>query len=229
MITEVHPVQRFPKTGRLAEQSNIDLSSLRKRLRGQSGVVHCYVVRTIEYPADEFVHTGSGPNFQGGLITLCTCKHQMRSRRGLRDWRGAWVAGFTSLGKVPGDHVNHLVYLMKVGQAYTSHRDLWHALSAAQREAKAADTNPLGDVFRPRSPVGDWFDPKSYIPPGPDHSHCAGNRWQEDIDDHRRPPLLVGDPDLSLLWSRPLITWPRSRIARDYQRHSMTEFLDGLA
>jgi hypothetical protein len=118
---------------------------------------------------------------------------------------------------------------MKVGQAFASHRDLWTALSPSERDAKAADKNPLGDVFQPRAPVGDWFDPQSYVPPGLDHSHCAGNLWQEDIDDHRRPPLLVGDREFSFLWSRPLVAWPKSRIARDYERHDMSDFIDYLA
>jgi hypothetical protein len=229
MIAQAQPIQPFPKSGMLADNTNLDTGALRQKLRGQGSVVHCYVVRTIEYPQGEFIQTGSGPNFQGDLITLCTCKHQMWSRRSVRDWRGAWVAGFTSVGKVPGDHVNHLVYLMKVGQAFASHRDLWAALSPTERDAKVADKNPLGDVFQPRAPVGDSFDPRSYVPPGPDHSHCPGNLWQEDIDDHRRPPLLVGDRDFSFLWSRPLVAWPKSRIARDYERHGISDFLDRLA
>lgn len=229
MVAKSEPIQRIPTTGPFADMANLDLVALRQKVSGQGGTVHCYVVKTVEYPDAEFVQTGSGPNFQGGLVTLCTCKRQMRSRKTSAQWRGEWVAGFTSVGKVPGEHVNHLVYLIKVGQAYASHRDLWNALSPAERDAKNTHNNPVGDVFEPRAPVGDWFDAQSYLPPSSDHVHCPDHLWLRDIDDHRHPPLLVGDRDFSFLWNRPVVAWPKSRIARDYERHSITEFLSHLA
>jgi hypothetical protein len=227
VVTKSQPSQRIPTAG--AFVANLDFPALREKLRGQSGVVHCYVVRTVEYPEGEFIQTGSGPNFQGGLITLCTCKRQMRSRKTVTQWPGEWVAGFTSVGKVLGDRVNHLVYLIKIGQAYASHRDLWNALSPDEREAKNAHTNPVGDVFEPRSPDGDWFDAQSYLPPSSSHVHCPDHYWLRDIDDHRRPPLLVGNREWSFVWSKPKVAWPQSKIARDYERHPMNDFLSHLA
>jgi len=229
VITKPQPVQRIPRMGALGRNADVDVRALREKLRGQSGTFHCYVVRTVEWQDGEFVQTGSGPNFGGDLITLCTCKRQMRSRTTLAAWRDAWVAGFTSVGLVPGGpHVNYLVYLMKVGAAYASHRDLWNALTPAQQDAKAADINPLGDVFRPRAPLGDWFDPRSYVPPSEDHVHCPDHYWLVDINDPRHPPLLAGDRDFSFVWSQPVIAWRGLQLPRDYKKRSLTEFLAGL-
>ena len=206
MTTTTAPHQPFPTTGILAENMNLSLTALQGVLQGQFGSVYGYIVDTIEYAGGVFVQHGSGPNFQGGVITLCTCKHQMRGGLGVSSWPGKWVAGFTGVREVPSSGLNYLVYLMRVAHAYPSHRDLWKNLSSAVREAKAADLDRLGDLYRPGTPDGDPFDPGSYTPPRSDHSHC-NNGWRDDIDSvyyGRRPPLLVGDARFSFLWNRPV-------------------------
>jgi len=58
---------------------NLSLKELIQKLREEKGEVYAYVLTTIKYKNGEFIQTGSAPNFQGGLITLCTCKRFMRT------------------------------------------------------------------------------------------------------------------------------------------------------
>ena len=213
------PSQQFPRAGTLAATLNVSLDELRGALRGETGPTFCYVETSIKYGSDGFAQEGSGPNFQGGSVTLCTCKHSMRSSRDVEEWPGAWIAGFASVSLNPVEHMNQLAYLMKVVEAYPSQSHLWRALSPAVREAKAADRDRLGDLYRPKDSLNDPFDPQCYEPPLPDHSHCY--EWQHDIDSidyGRRPALLVGDQKLSFLWSQPLIASSTSSAERLYQQ-----------
>ena len=205
--------QLYPQQGQLAKTLNLTLGTLRSRLADiefQEATVYCYVIATIQFDGGEFLQTGSAPNFQGDLITLCTCKHFMRSFLDAPDWRGKWVAGFT--GVKAGTGRNALVYMMRVAHAFESHRDLWHsgALKSAAREAKAADRDRFGDVYRPTIEQGDPFEPANYEKPVPNHVH-AGGAWREDIAyvtrAGRRPSLLVGQIGLSFLWSKPMLCY----------------------
>ncbi|MDP9238224.1 MAG: hypothetical protein M3P30_12660 [Chloroflexota bacterium] len=230
-MTDQGDCQPFPQTGPLAANTNCERKTLWKILQGQDGIVYCYIVDTIEYRGQVFCQTGTGPNFQGDLITLCTCKHYMRSGREIADWRGQWVAGFSGKHKVEGDPLHYLVYLMKVADAYASHQDLWAQLSSEARHGKAAHLNRLGDVYQPRAKVGDPFDYRSYQEPGPNHSHCNGD-WHKDIDDvgygGRRPPLLVGDPQFSFLWNKPMIALPLPPDRQGCKKHKFGELLRQL-
>src|SRR5712691_3567326 len=91
-------LQAFPTSGRLVKNLDWSLPALKRRLRSASEKVHSYVVRTVGYDRTEkvFGQTGSAPNFQGGYITLCTCKHQMRATQDCHEWRDTWIAGFAS-------------------------------------------------------------------------------------------------------------------------------------
>lgn len=152
---------------------------------------------------------GSAPNFQGGRITLCTCKHRMRTYHDASAWKRYWIAGFS--GKNETTRGNALFYLMKVGEASDSHFRLWQILSPEERDAKAASRSRLGDVFEPRvedvaSGIFDEFDPNAYKRPvgGHVHEHC----WEGDVMKYRGTGpaiLLVGDPERSFLWSRPRV------------------------
>jgi hypothetical protein len=210
------PHQPWPQHGQLAETLNLTLSALRSRLvdiESQDATVYCYVIKTIESDGGEFLQTGSAPNFQGDLITLCTCKHFMRTFLDAPAWQGKWVAGFT--GVKAGGGRNALVYLMRVAYAFESHRDLWHsgALTSAAREAKAADRDQFGDVYRPKPGQGDPFAPRNYERPVKKHVHaqCGSAReWHNDIQypcgcAGRRPALLIGQVGLSVLWSKPML------------------------
>ena len=107
---------------------------LRNTIRGND-VVLAYVVRTCGPKPDGsgasvvLEHTGSGPNMAGGRITLCTCKHRMRSSPVFWDddlKSNIWIAGFSSSSF---DGKNWLYYLMKVDQKFDSQRAIYEYLT----------------------------------------------------------------------------------------------------
>ena len=107
-----------------------------------------------------------------------------------------------------GGGYNALVYLMRVGWAFASHRPLWQSggAGAGWRAAKSASENPLGDVYEPVSSSGDPLDPIGYRPPTPRHVHAAEDYWLKDISyigPGDSAALLVGDPVHSYLWRQP--------------------------
>lgn len=122
---------------------------------------------------------------------------------------------------------------MRVGQAFESHRELWCAdtILRETKQAKAADTNVLGDLYRPRSATGDPFDPQAYVSPCPEHVHCENSHWHDDIKrvgySARVAALLVGDPERSLLWNRPTI-WSASRVPRGAKKVELTDLVSQL-
>jgi len=72
--------QEWPRYGKLKKNMNKTLDDLKKILKEEDGLVYGYVLTTVKGDGSGgFVQTGSAPNFQGGLITLCTCKHWMRA------------------------------------------------------------------------------------------------------------------------------------------------------
>lgn len=206
----------MPSSGPLFGTMNLDFGSLTEQIGVIEGedIVYCYIVRTVTSRDGWFVQTGSGPNFQGGLITLCSCKHRMRTSKEPDAWNGVWIAGIAGAGT--GEYSrDHLFYLMRVGHAFGSQRDLWqwlteHVPEAAQ--AKRADVNRLGDVYRPQPSCEDPFNADEYVAPCSHHVHLRHGWYREDIDyvgfQHRRPALLVGDPDYSFLWSEPRVLVP---------------------
>jgi hypothetical protein len=209
--------QPYPRQGQLAKTLNLTLGTLMSRLADiefQEATVYCYVITTIKFDVGGFLQTGSAPNFQGDLITLCTCKHFMRTFWDAPGWQGKWIAGFT--GVRAGTGRNDLVYIMRVAHAFESHRDLWlsEALTSGAREAKAADRDELGDVYQPIPGRGDPFDPANYQAPVPNHVHAKRDEWHKDIRypnltcAGRRPALLVGQSGLSFLWSKPMLLHP---------------------
>jgi hypothetical protein len=204
--------QPFPKTGPLSKR--LDLQELRSTLSGsKEETVYAYVVDSIVRSKvdDKFIQCGSGPNFQGGLITLCTCKRWMRTFRTPEEWKGTWIAGLCSVNAANGQQA--LFYLMRVEEACESHRDLWAALRHDVQVAKTARTHCLGDVYEPRL-QRDPFDPTSYHLPAKNHSHRSDrwpDEWREDINyvgkKRRRAALLVGDPNRSYLWDWPQLIY----------------------
>ena len=207
-------VQQFPTSGVLRKNLNFSKSKLAERISKARGPAYSYIVKTVEMERATvcFEQHGSAPNFQGGFLTLCTCKHQMRSSLDIEQWKGKWIAGFTSRCRHQGRH--WLFFLTRVADAYESHSDLWHNLPAVVRKSKSAEKNFLGDLFRPRGMIADEdrFKVQNYFAPSR-HSHhrnSCDNGWHNDIDygysdRYGRPSLLVGEPQLTFLWDRPLI------------------------
>lgn len=231
--------QAFPRTGELAR--NID-----RRLPGfvaksppsswNNDRVFAYVLTTLDIDhAGEFVQKGSAPNFQGGLISLCSCMHYHRTW--WPRWRGMWVAGFCGKNQKGG---NQLFYLMQVGEEYDSQADLWHSLGVSTRNAKSARGNRFGDVYEPNgATAATAYEPGGYFPPygnGPDdqHVHLARDHWKQDIcfrypvRDAKQPKLLIGDPERSFLWQRPRYAYMERQHPRNRVYDSMTEFYQYL-
>lgn len=200
--------QRWPVKGPLKENMNKSLEYIRELLSKEKTPLYAYVLTTVKVIDGHLVQTGSAPNFQGGVITLCTCKHYMRTWRTPEEWKGIWIAGFT--GNVLKDGKNYLFYLMKVQEAFMSHRDLWRWLPPSAREAKNARFNECGDVFEPKKDSAEPYNPLEYYPPCNEHVHAKRDLWHKDIDyinrkTKRRPALLAGNPHQSYLWSKPVI------------------------
>ena len=146
--------QAMPSLGTLAENLNLPLDELSIRIASfQQSIVYSYIVDTVEYHEGRLYQTGSGPNFQGGLITLCSCKHFMRTFLDVESWKGIWVAGFTSSRDL---NQNKLFYLMKISEASESHSELWASdlIPEETKIAKGAHLDRFGDMYQPRKESG---------------------------------------------------------------------------
>jgi len=215
--------QEWPKSGKLKRNMAKTLNPLGSLLKNEGGVIYAYVLTTVEKEGNCFVQTGSAPNFQGGWITLCTCKHLMRTFRTSDGWKGVWIAGFTSV-KTWGDHRNYLFYLTRAKYVFRSHKELWDWLNPQARAAKNARLNSCGDIYEPKRTNKDEFRASEYYPPTENHVHAENNDWSNDIEysnKGKRPALLVGNPDFCFLWSQPKIYFenklPRSKKWEDIQ------------
>ncbi len=220
--------QPLPSSGPLKQMSNYRLERLKARIKSQNFLapIYCYIMTSIQNGDNTLQHIGSGPNWQGGIITLCTCKHLMRTFRTIEDWPGTWVAGFSNIRA--GDGKNVLIYLMRVEHAFESHYDLWHALPSRVRLAKATDTNTLGDVYKPlgADTQEDPFNICRYHQPHP--SHKRKYEMIKDINyrrnDNHRAALLVGDVKYSFIWDQCKITF-KDNIGRGQRKLTLGEFL----
>jgi len=214
-VGEGGQVQPFPTEGELADNLDPPKAELERRIGRLRGRVRSY--KMISVSLDEsglFQQEGSGPNFQGGCLTLCTCQCVFRAEKKnpvewLDDW---WIAGFTTANLCGR---NWLFYLAQVEQVYASQSELWEALPVGLRLAKSTRRNRLGDAYQPNPSSGctDPFDADHYFPPMVGHSHrpTAGHDgWKDDIEFYhaafkRHPVLLVAKPELTFLWQTPLL------------------------
>jgi len=223
----IQTVQPFPDTGLLADNLNQRLSQLRRRIGRTRDRAYSYVLTTVKLgEGNRLEQHGSAPNFQGDVITLCTCKHQMRASQSAADWEAhVWIVGFTSRCIYEGKH--WLFYLTKVDQAFESQSELWNGVPGKVRQAKAARKHFLGDMFEPkrRGLTGDArYSPSRYYTP-PIHAHRqhpGGKGWHNDISykyaqKYGHPALLVGDPDLTFLWQEPMIFF-KDNHCRNYRK-----------
>lgn len=233
---DIQTVQPFPSNGHLGKNLGLPLPLLTAQIGQLEDKAYSYVVRTVawDHETATFQQHGSAPNFQGGVLTLCTCKHQMRSRLSPDEWEDdVWLSGFTSRTIHKGRH--WLFFLAKVKAAHESHRDLWDNLDAGCRMGKVAHAHYLGDLFKPTTPkpTGNArFLPRCYLRPTvhvhrqyPDH-----DGWKKDINYRNaatsmRPPLLVANPRLTFLWEEPMIYFAPPKHCRDYLKWSSVKDL----
>lgn len=202
--------------------NGITLETLRSKLfKGESSKeVRVYTVKTTRLDKNLKVvrHLGSGPNLEGGLATLCTCKHSMRQNHTCEDWKDRWILGLTSRAQNNGFNGEHyLFYMMKVEKAFESHNELYEYLGKKNSDAlqiKNAVKNPLGDIFQPTDNCTVPLDPKMYKTPHRKHSHGydGDTQWHDDIVYDSKPaPLLLGNCDNTFVWPQPMIRFKQNR------------------
>jgi hypothetical protein len=237
-VKDIETVQPFPSSGLLAENLGLPWPVLKSQIGKIQDRAYSYIVRTVklDHERPTFEQHGSAPNFQGGVLTLCTCKHQMRATRSTEDWQGVWVAGFTSRTIHAGRH--WLFYLAKIKTAHESHSDLWSAMKVRSRNAKAADAHFLGDIFKPKSPLptgNTCFSSTRYITPAAHahRQHRGDKGWHNDINyylaaKYRHPPLLVADPQQTFLWDDPMICFAGDHCRNFRKWSSLTELVAQL-
>ena len=251
----VRPVPQIPFTDLpllldnplASEHAQLSVGALRQRIAqaGDPGVmeVYAYAVTSVEPHQGRFLQTGSAPNCAGGLITLGTCKHEMRTARSPEDWvrGGFWIAGLSSWDAKFGKEQS-LIYLMRVGAAYDSHAALVEALRAAGREdivaAKDASRNRLGDLYVPTRPMRtleDRLTISAYAPPLLGHAHCGhpgDTSWHDDIrhigKNQLPAAILVGDPAWSFTWDRPMVFRNNPGPTRSCRRWTLSHLLNDL-
>jgi len=211
---------------------NCPYDQLSAALPSDATEVYAYVIATIERDDERFVQYGSGPNWQGGVLTLCTCKHWMRSFGTPEDWHGHRIAGFS--GVRAGGGRNALVFLTRVDAAYDSQAALWrsNALGVRARNAKAATLHRHGDLFEPKNAGSDPYHPRSYHTPCRNHDHFPDRGWYDDIDyvgaGGHRPALLVGEVAQTYLWDKPRLFFPKS-IGIGQRKYALDTLLTMLA
>lgn len=220
--------------------SSPSLEELKKEI-AKDDIVLAYVVATCKpikvEPAASLalIHTGSGPNLDGGRITLCTCKHRMRTSPVFFDKkfsnRSIWIAGFSSSA---GGGKNWLYYLMKVGMTFSSQQEIYDHLKATPviLAAKLA-TNPKahGDIFEPKTNCSNSFDPSLYELPHPGHSHRKEDEWKKDISVEyygRNPKMLLGKKGHSYCYPSAQILRTGEPMTQGNQRLSGEDFIHAL-
>ena len=229
--------QEWPNKGPLKENMDLSLQELKKRINN----INTDETEIIMYKVDSvkmrkgtgsFIQKGSGPNFQGDIITLCTCRKDIRTWRTREQWKKRWVAGFTGID-VTKEKKCFLFYLTKVKDAYISQREIWNHLSEKIVNEKNSRHNTFGDIYQPKPDINDEYDNQEYYKPIIGHPHRKSEyrcEWHSDINyKNKRPSMLVGNPKYSFLWSKPLMLVDSSL---NYSRHkifcTMGEFLDNI-
>jgi hypothetical protein len=227
----------FPAPKTVAVLTNAVPINLRSR------PVYAYIVTTLKTtPSREIVQYGCAPNFDGGRITLCTCKHKDRatfcpSGNRASPWNGVWVAGLTSKTSHPS---RSLGYLMLVEETFPDHYTLWHHLSPTCRNAKSARRSRTGDLYEPKAAAcGMPHVPANYHSPVRDHAHAAENnpnQWHNDVREWhskrdpngRSHPLLLGSEQWSYRWPIARLHLRASGMGATAHHkifHCLTEFL----
>lgn len=206
---------------------------------GSDAVIYAYVMTSVTKENGSLKHQGCGPNIEGGLITLCTCKHYMRSAKhwlddSSKNASNKWVAGFTD-NKNGG---NVLFYLMKIGEVYESHADLWRAFLQQGRQkildVKNSSSNPLGDVYQPKDIekcfLGIQYKQESYENTIAGHEHDGD--WRKDINyegyGKQQAAMLVGEAVNSFVWTKEMV-FSKLPLPRSTKKYGNPEdFLNSL-
>jgi len=116
-----------------------------------------YTLTTVDVIDGKIHQRGSAPNFKGDVMTLSTCKHDMRSTLYKNYWnegeKNLWIAGFakSTLRKKEGFSDSILLFLGKVKQIYKTFCEAWNEFDENIRSEKDASQYPLGDLYKPEN------------------------------------------------------------------------------
>lgn len=196
-------------------KKNLSLVDLKIELEKKFSAVtvHYYIITTIKFEDGNFRQTGSGPNLEGDLITLCTCKHKMRA--GNME-KGDWIAGMVSRNKTKikeKEARNCLFYLIRIKELFDHQFDLQNYLQQEYPNSlikKYATINKLGDIFLMKNSNEDYYDVKNFVTPK-GHCHYEDGVWHKDIEQYeykyKKSPhkLVVADINHSYVWNIPKI------------------------
>lgn len=181
--------------------------------------------------------TRSSPNWEGGMFTFATCKHQMRTWRTAEEWQDTWICG---LG--PRDCQNNtLLYAGKVAQVFANNYDLSRYILHEYPDIyriKAADNNPRGDLYTPvkglasrmeieRYKHTNFIEPKNHTR-SVDKYKDGTPKWWRDIEyksHNKRPPVFILDP--VVVFSKPMI-WSSLKPGRACLKITCEQLLDSL-
>lgn len=161
---------------------NFSLEKMREILSGVT-CIYVYPHHEIKLSDEgEFQQTRSGPNWEGDLVTMTTCKHLLRTYKTIDESGRVAICGVTN--KLDGE--NFLMYIGVVRMTFNSMDSLSAYLQQNEPKAfKAKDTrhNRLGDLFVPAYDLTgeERYDSMSFHEPVDDH--CR----KEELDSKGQP------------------------------------------
>lgn len=183
------------------------LPNLETILSKNDKLLYAYVLTSVEYDdnEDKFLQYGCSPNFEGGVGTLCCCKHKMRTYPKVEE--NTWIAGFTCSN---GSGKNYLYYLAKISKTPDTYPDLAILLEEKVSRVKDVRNNKLGDLYvmkkgreKRHYKLGDYHESCN------DHVHWKNGKldsWEQDINyqlngNHHK--LLIFDKKHTYVWENP--------------------------
>lgn len=188
---------------------------LQRTLQGHTvETLYCFTLHEIFNTDEVFRQTRSSPNWQGGIATMATCKHQMRTWLTPEQWEaGVWCAAFAPAHCAD----NALFFVGRVQRAFTSNYGYTQHLKGLPDlyQAKQADLDPRGDSYRPKHVLcgNQRYDHHNFHEPPTEHTRMElGSdkqpKWLKDIRyilRGKRPPVLMFGPSFlfnkGCLWS----------------------------
>lgn len=123
-------------------------------------LLYCYTQHQIEDGHPHVRQTRSSPNWEGGMVTYATCKHQMRTWLSEEEWLGTWICGLN-----PSNIDNTVLFIGQVSHVFDGNYSLRKYVKENHPDVfqhKNADKNPRGDLYRPK---------KKVVPPNKRHDH----------------------------------------------------------
>lgn len=216
--------QRFTKDWQDIPERFIKKSlDVRKLLQNNNSMVYAYVLTSVSHDIvkDKFIQEGCSPNFEGGIATLCCCKHHMRAYPNIKE--NIWIAGFTGASQKYGSK-NKLYYLAKIKEIKYSFSELKEYLGEEITLAKDARYHKLGDIYVMKSKEKDPDNIRSYHTPCGNHVHWKNDSWEYDIT-YKPKKLLAFEKANTYVWEKPVYQ-SESFIGRGSRKfESCNEFL----